>query len=93
MSNAQLLSTNKPLIQTASQATTSGTSKDFTGIPSWVERITVVFSGVSTNRLAREVFRQQGITLVFGLVPQPTLRQPQASLRQSEVHRLVSPER
>lgn len=49
MSNAQLLSTNKPLIQTAAQATTSGTFKDFTGIPSWVERITVVFSGVSTN--------------------------------------------
>lgn len=49
MSNAQLLSTNKPLVQTAAQATTSGTFKDFTGIPSWVERITVVFSGVSTN--------------------------------------------
>ena len=31
------------------QATTSGTSKDFTGIPSWVKRITVMFSGVSTN--------------------------------------------
>jgi hypothetical protein len=31
------------------QATTSGTSKDFTGIPSWVKRITVMFNGVSTN--------------------------------------------
>lgn len=31
------------------QATTSGTSKDFTDIPSWVKRITVMFSGVSTN--------------------------------------------
>jgi hypothetical protein len=31
------------------QATTSGTSKDFTGIPSWVKKITVMFSGVSTN--------------------------------------------
>lgn len=30
-------------------ATTSGTSIDFTGIPSWVERITVMFSGVSQN--------------------------------------------
>jgi hypothetical protein len=30
-------------------ATTSGTSIDFTGIPSWVKRITVVFNGVSTN--------------------------------------------
>lgn len=28
---------------------TSGTSIDFTSIPSWVKRITVVFSGVSTN--------------------------------------------
>jgi hypothetical protein len=31
------------------QATTSGTFKDFTGIPSWVKRITVMFNGVSTN--------------------------------------------
>ena len=30
-------------------ATTSGTSIDFTGIPSWVKRITINFSGVSTN--------------------------------------------
>jgi len=29
-------------------ATTSGTSIDFTSIPSWVNRITVMFSGVST---------------------------------------------
>ena len=31
------------------QASTSGTSIDFTGIPSWVKKITVMFSGVSTN--------------------------------------------
>jgi len=31
------------------QATTSGTSIDFTGIPSWVKRVTVMFNGVSTN--------------------------------------------
>lgn len=31
------------------QATTSGTSKDFTGIPSWVKKITVMFNGVGTN--------------------------------------------
>jgi len=37
-------------IQSATaQASTSGTSIDFTGIPSWVKRITVMFSGVSTN--------------------------------------------
>jgi hypothetical protein len=32
-----------------SVASTSGTSIDFTGIPSWVKRVTVMFSGVSTN--------------------------------------------
>lgn len=32
-----------------SVASTSGTSIDFTGIPSWVKRITVMFQGVSTN--------------------------------------------
>lgn len=31
------------------KASTSGTSVDFTSIPSWVKRITVMFSGVSTN--------------------------------------------
>jgi len=30
-------------------ATTSGTSVDFTGIPSWVKRVTVMLNGVSTN--------------------------------------------
>jgi hypothetical protein len=32
-----------------SQATTSGTSIDFTGLPSWVRRVTVILNGVSTN--------------------------------------------
>lgn len=31
------------------QATTSGTTKDFTGIPSGTRRITIMFVGVSTN--------------------------------------------
>jgi hypothetical protein len=31
------------------QASTSGTSIEFTGIPSWVKRITVMFSSLSTN--------------------------------------------
>jgi hypothetical protein len=30
-------------------ASTSGTSIDFTGIPSWVKRVTIMFNGVSTN--------------------------------------------
>ena len=33
-------------------ASTSGTSIDFTALPSWVKRITVIFSGVSVNGTA-----------------------------------------
>jgi hypothetical protein len=33
----------------ATAVTASGTAIDFTGIPSWVKRITVMFNGVSTN--------------------------------------------
>lgn len=37
-------------LQTATAvASTSGTSIDFTNIPSWVKRITVMFNGVSTS--------------------------------------------
>jgi hypothetical protein len=41
--------TLSPLVSGTAVASTSGTSIDFTGIPSWVKRITVMFSGVSTN--------------------------------------------
>jgi hypothetical protein len=37
------------MVLSTSVATTSGTSIDFTGIPSWVRRVTIIFSGVSTN--------------------------------------------
>lgn len=37
------------IVMGAAVASTSGTSIDFTGIPSWVRRVTVMFSGVSTN--------------------------------------------
>jgi hypothetical protein len=37
------------IVQGTSQVSTAGTSIDFTGIPSWVKRITVMFDGVSTN--------------------------------------------
>jgi hypothetical protein len=37
------------IVSGTSQASTSGTSIDCTGIPSWVRRITVAFSEVSTN--------------------------------------------
>ena len=36
-------------LQTDTAKSATGTSVDFTGIPSWVKRITVMFSGVSTN--------------------------------------------
>jgi hypothetical protein len=37
------------IVSGTAQASTSGTSIDFTGIPSWVKRITVMLSGVSTS--------------------------------------------
>lgn len=52
-SNTQTLvattGTLAPIVSGTAQASTSGTSIDFTGIPSWVKRITVMFQGVSTN--------------------------------------------
>ena len=38
-------------------ATTSGTSIDITGIPSWAKRITVIFNGVSTNGSVNKLFQ------------------------------------
>ena len=38
-----------PLVSGTTVASTSGTSIDFTSIPSWVKRITVMFNAVSTN--------------------------------------------
>jgi hypothetical protein len=40
---------SQPLTLSTAVASTSGTSIDFTSIPSWVKRITVMFDGVSTN--------------------------------------------
>ena len=37
------------MVLSTAQNSTSGTSIDFTGIPSWVKRVTVMFDGVSTN--------------------------------------------
>jgi hypothetical protein len=41
--------THFPFTAGTAVASTSGTSIDFTSIPSWVKRITVMLSGVSTN--------------------------------------------
>lgn len=38
-----------PLVSGTAVASTSGTSIDFTGIPSWVKRITVMLNGVSVS--------------------------------------------
>lgn len=41
------------IVRTASVNSTSGTSIDFTGIPAWVEKITVIFQGVSLSSTAQ----------------------------------------
>lgn len=43
------------LVSGTAVASTSGTSIDFTGIPSWVKRITVMFQGVSTNGTSNRI--------------------------------------
>ena len=40
---------NSAIVSSTAQASTSGTSIDFTSIPSWVKRITVMFNAVSTS--------------------------------------------
>ena len=50
ISGAVLSSMASSVITAAtSQASTSGTAINFTSIPSWVQRITVIFNGVSTS--------------------------------------------
>ena len=44
-------------IQRGTAVTASGTSVDFTSIPSWVKRITVMFNGVSTNGTSLPIVR------------------------------------
>jgi hypothetical protein len=42
-------SATQKIVQGTAVASTSGTSIDFTSIPSWVKRVTVMFKGVSTT--------------------------------------------
>lgn len=49
LERAKNITTMEKLVQGTVQNSTSGTSIDFTGIPSWAKRITVMFNGVSTN--------------------------------------------
>lgn len=48
---------NSAIVSGTSVASTSGTSIDFTNIPSWVKRITVMFNGVSTNGTSAKIIQ------------------------------------
>ena len=41
----------------ATEQTASGTAVDFTSIPSWVKRITVMFNGISTNGVSNPLIQ------------------------------------
>ena len=45
------------LLTSGTAVTASGTAVNFTGIPSWVKRVTVMFSGVSTNGSSLPIVR------------------------------------
>ena len=44
-------------LQSGTAVTASGTSVDFTDIPSWVKRITVMFAGMSTNGTSHKLIQ------------------------------------
>lgn len=46
-----------PLVSGTTQASTSGTAIEFTGIPSWVKRITVMYSGVSLSGTSNPIIQ------------------------------------
>jgi hypothetical protein len=48
---------SQPFTSGTAVASTSGTSIDFTGIPSWVKRVTVMFNSVSTNGTSNLLIR------------------------------------
>ena len=64
-----------PLTSGTAVATTSGTSIDFTSIPSWVKRITVMFVGVSTNGTSNILVRlgNSGGVVATGYVSQAAI--------------------
>ena len=51
---------SQPLTLATAVNSTSGTSIDFTGIPSWVKRITIMFDRISTNTAASIILIQIG---------------------------------
>lgn len=60
-SGTMALTENKLVLGTA--VTASGTSVDFTGIPSWAKRITIMFNGVSTNGTSPKIVQIGNTTL------------------------------
>lgn len=55
--NGSTYTATQKITQGTAVASTSGTSIDFTGIPSWVKRVTVMFNGVSTNGTANPLIQ------------------------------------
>jgi hypothetical protein len=51
---------SQPLTLATAVNSTSGTSIDFTGIPSWVDKITIMFDRISTNTTAAALLVQIG---------------------------------
>ena len=45
------------ITQGTAVASTSGTSIDFTGLPAWIKRVTVMLNGVSTNGVSNLILR------------------------------------
>ena len=48
---------SQPLTLATAVNSTSGTSIDFTGIPNWVDKITIMLSNVSTNGTSQPMFQ------------------------------------
>lgn len=51
---------SQPLTLATAVNSTSGTSIDFTGIPNWVDKITIMFDRISTNTVASALLVQIG---------------------------------
>lgn len=66
-SNVTPAKLSQPLTLVPAQSSTSGTSINFTGIPSWVKRITVMFEEVSNSSASGEFIIRLGTASGFEL--------------------------
>jgi hypothetical protein len=62
--DSQVAAANRVITAATSQASTSGTSIDFTGLPAWVKRITVMLNNVSTNGTSDIIIQLFATTIV-----------------------------